>query len=617
LLLAATAAAVLPVSTVADTVTFDDSADDTGAASIRTMLVDNTGDGVGVQVRHRGISWIGAVDLRIDVAGGPAAEYFAIIERGTGKAHSLRTANGSPWVCEGLLADSVTTGRLTQLTGPRSCFGGAAFMTVRARVLVKEVAVDSAASRVVNQQTRPNIVMIMLDDMRADDLRYMPLTQRLIGDQGVTFANSLAPYPLCCPARASVLTGQYAHNHRVWSHVAPWGFPSFDDRSTLATWLQDSGYATTYIGKYLNGYGNLPEPGQETGTSTTYVPPGWTDWRASIDGGLAPDHPDDGGTYRYTDTTLNDNGVAYAAYPGRYQSRVYGELSEEVVTTRAASDQPFFFYVSYTAPHGGGPRDPDDPEPVFSDTGTEQRFVTPHVPPEIRGTLDDVILEAPGADWFRETMPQNKPAYIRDLVPMNDSEKAALLEVTRQRAESLAVVDAQVARTIAALERTGELEETLVLLTSDNGYFLGEQGLRTGKVLPHDPSLRVPLVMRGPGIPAGEVRYDPFLSIDFAPTLAELAGVEPGLPQDGVSMLSVARNGDRGWIARGAHRDRQGLGRAQHRRGRPAAESRRTRVRPTSGTRSASAATATSTRTWPTGTRSCTTWRSTPTSTTT
>src|SRR5690606_8079350 len=125
---------------------------------------------------------------------------------------------------------------------------------------------------------RPNLVLIMFDDMRDDDLRFMPHTRRLVGGAGVRFVNSFSPNPLCCPARASSLTGQYSHNHRVYDVRAPYAFHSFDDRSTLATWLQKAGYATVYLGKYLNLYGEQPEPGASRGRSVRYVPPGWTDW---------------------------------------------------------------------------------------------------------------------------------------------------------------------------------------------------------------------------------------------------------------------------------------------------------------------------------------------------
>ena len=408
------------------------------------------------------------------------------------------------------------------------------------------VAVDSSAG-VAAQRARPNIVVIMVDDMREDDLRYLPWTQRLIGDAGVRFVNSFAPYPLCCPSRASFLLGQYAHNHKVWSHGEPWGFPVLDDTSTLATWLQDAGYATVFLGKYLNGYGHRPAPDGSGDNSVRYVPPGWTEWRGSIDGGLPAGHPANGGTYRYFDTTLSVNGDHFDNYAGRYQTRVYGELSEWIIRRRAASGQPFFFWANYTAPHNGAPRDPDDPEPVVRDDGEVSRMGSPSVPVGVRGAFDSVIRHAPGA--YGEADMTDKPAFMQSAPPMNEAEEAALLEVARQRAEALLVVDRQVRRTVAALDASGELDNTLLVFTSDNGYFLGEHRIRQGKILPYDPALRVPLLMAGPGIPAGEVRYDPYLTIDMAPTLATLAGAMPGgeTQIDGQSMLRVARRGDLGW----------------------------------------------------------------------
>ena len=99
------------------------------------------------------------------------------------------------------------------------------------------------------QESRPNVVLFLVDDMREDELTYMPETRRLLGRQGVRFVNSFAPYPLCCPARASMLTGQYTHNHRVYDVNEPYAFPSFEDGATLATALEDSGYATVLLGE--------------------------------------------------------------------------------------------------------------------------------------------------------------------------------------------------------------------------------------------------------------------------------------------------------------------------------------------------------------------------------
>ncbi|MGZ5403418.1 MAG: sulfatase family protein [Nocardioides sp.] len=403
-------------------------------------------------------------------------------------------------------------------------------------------ALGSAAA-----ETMPNVVFIMVDDMRKDDLRFMPLTRQHLGGNGVRFANAFSPHPLCCPARASVLTGWYTHNHGVYTVKEPFAFPSLPDGSTIATWLQDGGYATVYLGKYLNGYGTLPEPGATTGNSLRYVPPGWTSWQGSIDGGLPKAHPANGGTYRYYNTTLSVDGERFANYRGQYQSEVYGRLSTEIIRERAPLAEPFFLYASYTAPHHGTPAEADDPAPVVRSDGRTQRFVTPARPQEVRGIYDAVTPRAPGAAWD-SSLATDKPEYLREILPLNLVEKRALRTVTRQRAEALAVVDRQVGLTLDALAETGELDNTLVIFTSDNGYFLGEQGIRQGKTLPHDPSIRVPLLMRGPGIPAGEVRNDPFLSIDFPPTIAAAAGIPVGHEVDGVNMLDVARGGDQGWV---------------------------------------------------------------------
>ena len=129
---------------------------------------------------------------------------------------------------------------------------------------------------------RPNIVMVMADDMRVDDLLFTPRLRRLVARDGLTFENSFAPYPLCCPARASFLTGEYAHNHGVFWHEPPYGFGSFDDSHTLGTALERAGYRTGFVGKYLNKYGVARS--RVTGeASWHYVPAGWSDWIAAFE----------------------------------------------------------------------------------------------------------------------------------------------------------------------------------------------------------------------------------------------------------------------------------------------------------------------------------------------
>lgn len=414
--------------------------------------------------------------------------------------------------------------------------------------------VDSGVSAVVSEPLgaaqragrRPNIVVLIVDDMRADDLRFMPHTRRLLGGQGVQFTNALSPNPLCCPARASTLTGRYTHNHGVFHVFDPYGFHAFDDRSTLATWLTSVGYATTYIGKYLNGYGFMAPPRKARGNSLRYVPPGWSDWRASIDSGLPKGHPKRGSSYSYFDTTLSANGRGFTNYHGRYQTQVYGGLIEQTIKARAPRKAPFYLHVSFTAPHAGGPRESDDPRVQQRADGTEYQMGSPARPTTVHGMFDDLVTEFPGADWVDPDI-SDKPEYLRTKPLLTDAERAGVLELTRQRAESLWVVDKQVRRTVAALKRSGELDDTVVMFTSDNGFYLGEHRFSYGKVFPHEPSLRVPLLVRGPGIPAGEVRHDPFTSIDIAPTLAAAARVRPRGRIDGVSLWDVVRRGDQGW----------------------------------------------------------------------
>jgi arylsulfatase A-like enzyme len=399
----------------------------------------------------------------------------------------------------------------------------------------------AAPTAAAAQQARPNIVVIMADDMRVDDLRWMPATRRLIRDNGARFANSFSPYPLCCPARASFLNGQYTHNHGVWSTRRPFGFHVFDDRRTLPVWLRKVGYNTLLVGKYLNGYGKRPT--QNGNPSVRYVPPGWKDWRGSIDGGLPRSHPKAGGTYRYRDMTLSVNG-ALRGNQGEYSTGVVGRNSTRMIQRYASRDRPFFLWASYVAPHHGAPREPDDPRPVRRNDGRLTRITTPAVTKSARDRFDHRIRRPAGLPAERDV--SDKPEFLQR-PKINKRERKAMLEGARQRAESVWLLDQQVARTIATLRDTGELRRTLVIFTSDNGYFQGEHRQRQGKTTPYEPALRTPTLIRGPGIPHGVSRKSPFLTIDFAPTI--LAAARARIPKslDGKSLLAVARSGGGGW----------------------------------------------------------------------
>lgn len=473
------------------------------------VSVDNTGDRVVVSVRTAPVPWRDR--LEIEVAD-----------------HRLSLSREDTEVDDECVSDLENSDQslITRVVFDRGCLADPQKVTATVEV----DGLSEAAS--AQGRERPNVLFFMMDDMRADELQWMPNVQELIGEQGVTFENGFAGYPLCCPARASVLTGLHAHNHGVWSHMDPWGFTSLDDSSTFATWLQDAGYFTSYLGKYLNGYGDQPEPGNTEGKSTQYCPPGWDLWQASVDGGIPRDHPADGGTYRFHATTVNDNCDGFISFHPQYQSYAFADHVVEQIKEQNQGDQPWLRKVSFVAPHHGLPREPDDPEGLQ----------TPARPRKYWRAFDDQITEAPGA-FFDDPDLEDKPKDMQK-EKLSDEDLDKVLNSARQRAGSLWATDEAIGDILAALEESGEIDDTLIIFMSDNGYFLGEFGRAAGKILPYEPSLRIPILMRGPGIPHGEVRHDPFLTVDLAQTIADFTGVETPSDLDGQSMLDIARLGD-------------------------------------------------------------------------
>jgi arylsulfatase A-like enzyme len=186
---------------------------------------------------------------------------------------------------------------------------------------------------------RPNIVVFMTDDETVAELGGMPHTRRLIERQGVRFARSYVSYPVCCPSRATYLTGQYAHNHGVMGLYPPTGgYGRFDKRNALPVWLQRAGYHTAHLGKFLNGYGDQ-EPAD--------VPPGWSDWHATVDYS----------TYKMWGYTINDNGRmrtygrTFDENPRLYQTDVLARKAAAIVVRQASRPQPLFLSLNFLAPH--------------------------------------------------------------------------------------------------------------------------------------------------------------------------------------------------------------------------------------------------------------------------
>jgi N-acetylglucosamine-6-sulfatase len=358
---------------------------------------------------------------------------------------------------------------------------------------------------------RPNVVVIETDDQTVADLASMPETQRLIGGKGVTFANSFVSLSQCCPSRATFLTGQYAHNHVVRSTEPPFGgFKAFQDSESLAVWLRRAGYDTALIGKYFNGYGK---------DDPSYVPPGWTDWHAL----LGPS------TYRFQGFGASDGGRV-RHYPGSYETDVLTARSEDFVRRTAAAGRPFFLWTTYVAPHLGGPRD------LFAPQGYGTTVPSPLFANAFLGTT------MPRTPAFEEADVSDKPRAIRRRPRAGPHQLTLLNAIWTKRQQSLLSVDQGVLRIVRALERAKALKDTLLIFTSDNGYLIGEHRVRESKVLPYEPSIRVPLLMRGPGIPRGATRSQLVWNGDLAPTILEATGARAAWPTDGMSVLPFARD---------------------------------------------------------------------------
>jgi arylsulfatase A-like enzyme len=209
--------------------------------------------------------------------------------------------------------------------------------------------------------------------------------------------------------------------------------------------------------------------------------------------------------------------------------------------------RPWFIWATPVAPHFGGPAESDDPPSYRTSRGTKSLFKTPARPRWVKGRFDDVITRSLGVRPGRRPSERNisdKPEFFRELPDLERPERPRLLEVQRQRAEALFAWDRQFAKIVRTLKQTGQFRHTVIVFTSDNGYFMGEHRQRLGKIKPHEESLRVPLVMAGPGIPHG-VRQSPATTIDVTATILELGSAT--LPDvDGSSMVPLFAE-DRPW----------------------------------------------------------------------
>jgi len=361
---------------------------------------------------------------------------------------------------------------------------------------------------------RPNVLVLETDDQTLAEMAVLPNVRRLIGDQGVTFDNNFDSFSLCCPSRATFLTGQYSHNNNVRGNAPPQGgYQALDKSNTLAVWLQRGGYYTVHLGKFLNGYGRQ---------NPTEIPPGWSEWHGSVD-------PT---TYRYYNYTLNEGGTLHTfcatPQPSCYQTDVYRDKANEIIKRRATQG-PFFLWVAFLGDHSGTPREPDDPP----------QLGTPVPAPRHHDALKGTPLPRPPS--FNEADVSDKPQVIRRRPLLNARRIAAIQENWQQRRETLMSVDEAISSIVETLRQTGELDNTLILFTSDNGFFHGEHRVANGKVLWYEPSIHLPLLMRwtaNKSLPRGVHRSQLTMNVDDAETILDAANVQAGRTEDGVSLLS-------------------------------------------------------------------------------
>jgi arylsulfatase A-like enzyme len=364
----------------------------------------------------------------------------------------------------------------------------------------------SSTSTTAAHASKPNVLFILTDDLDLGEIATMPNLRSMLVDQGVSFSNYFVSVSLCCPSRSTTLRGQYSHNTGVETNGGVnGGFETAHrlgiETSTVGTWLQADGYRTALIGKYLNGYPDTVKP--------TFVPPGWNEF----------DSASGGNPYSEYNYTLNENGtlVRYGSAASDYGTDVYVHKTQDFITRSTSAGKPFFAYLAVYAPH-----QPATPAP--RDVG---RFPT---------------AKAPRTPAYNAADVPGKPQFIQNLLPMGVKVQQRVDTLYRRRIRSLQAVDRGIAALLGTLRATGQLDNTYVVFTSDNGFHLGQFRMPAGKQTAYDFDIHLPLIVRGPGVPANRTAHQLVGNIDLAPTFADMAGATAPSFVDGRSFLPLARD---------------------------------------------------------------------------
>jgi arylsulfatase A-like enzyme len=353
---------------------------------------------------------------------------------------------------------------------------------------------------------KPNIVFILADDMRKDDLKYMPKTRSVLGDKGMTFSNAYVSNALCCPTRATIMRGQYSHNTGVWTNKgSSGGLQAYrnngNEKDNVATRLDDAGYRTGLFGKYLNQY-----------SGTKGKPPGWDRWFAHTSGS------------RYYNYKINDDGriINYGSSSADYETDGIANKAKSFIGTTAKAGDPFFAYVAPRAPHS----------PATPATRDKHAYDG---------------LKARRLPSFNEKNVADKPPWIRKLPMLSNAKKAKIDNRAEKRAETLQALDDLVAEIVSRLNDSHVLSRTYIFFTSDNGWHAGEHRIPKEKWRPYEEDVSVPLLVRGPDVASRHMAHKLVLDTDYLPTFTDLAGVHTPNYVDGRSLQPVLEGNSTAW----------------------------------------------------------------------
>ena len=348
---------------------------------------------------------------------------------------------------------------------------------------------------------KPNILFVLTDDADLSLIGEMPEIRERLMEMGTTFPNAFAPFATCCPSRSTILRGQYPHNHGVVANYGAFGGVGRyremgDDKDNVATRLDAAGYETGLFGKYLNGYRG------------GYVPPGWDSWHAAAGG------------YQNM-TTYEEDGYKKHDFKSRHETDVYGDKAKQFVT--ANKGRPWFAYVAFHSPH--------------SPTYFEDRYAKEYA-----------TAVAPKPSSFDERDVSDKPEWIRRLPRVSDADTKGYDLSHRHRLRAMRSVDDTVVDLLNTLTKTGQSENTYIVLWNDNGYHMGQHRIPKGKRTAYEEDVRYPLVIRGPGVKRGARDARLVSGADLLPTFLDMAGVATPDYADGRSLVPLLSGaGDVGW----------------------------------------------------------------------